>query len=167
FGHQQVVMLVDMIEDLRRKAGLEPKGPPPVAPVNPLVELFQQRFFAEFRERKQTSGKHARADKIKELRDRMYDEFAPKNGEAKFTPEQVSAAFAALEEKVVRDLILEGKRIDGRGTKDLRAITCEVGVLPRTHGSAIFQRGETQSLVTTTLGTTSDEQRLDGPAEES
>ncbi len=71
-----------------------------------------------------------------------------------------------MEERVVRDLILEGKRIDGRGVRQLRQITCEVGVLPRTHGSAVFARGETQALVTTTLGTVSDEQRVDGLLEE-
>src|SRR5262249_28170539 len=92
--------------------------------------------------------------------------FLPQNGEPVHAPEQVASAFEALEERVVRDLILEGKRIDGRGVKDLRQISCEVGVLPRTHGSAIFQRGETPSLVTTTLCTTSDEQRLDGLAEQ-
>src|SRR5439155_26168647 len=81
--------------------------------------------------------------------------------------EQGAAAFHALEETVVRDQILnESKRIDGRGLRDLRNIYCEVGVLPRTHGSALFQRGETQALVTTTLGTVSDEQRVDGLAEE-
>ena len=67
---------------------------------------------------------------------------------------------------MVRDLILEGKRIDGRNVRQLRQISCEVGVLPRTHGSAIFARGETQAMVTTTLGTVSDEQRVDGLGEE-
>ncbi len=71
-----------------------------------------------------------------------------------------------VEERVVRELILDGTRPDGRGPKDLRPISCEVGVLPRAHGSAIFQRGETQALVTTVLGTTGDEQRVDGIMEE-
>src|SRR5205823_2888444 len=75
-------------------------------------------------------------------------------------------ALEHLEERLVRDLILDGKRIDGRSNKQMRPINCEVGVLPRTHGTAIFARGETQSLVTTTLGTTSDEQRVDGLGEE-
>src|SRR5439155_16952749 len=110
--------------------------------------------------------KHLRADKIRELKEKVVAEFLPENGESLYTPAQVSGAFAALEERIVRDLILEGKRIDGRNTKQIRNIYCEVGVLPRTHGSAIFQRGETQSLVTTTLGTTSDEQRVDGLTEE-
>src|SRR5713101_7824599 len=96
----------------------------------------------------------------------MFEEFLPQAGGPAYTPEQVSAAFEALQERVVRDLILAGNRIDGRALKQLRAIGCEVGVLPRTHGSAIFSRGETQSLVTTTLGTTSDEQRVDGLGEE-
>src|SRR5262249_49081767 len=160
------ITVVDMIEDLRRKAGLEPKAAPAAAAPNPLIETFRQRFYDDFRQRKQTPGKHDRASRIRELRERIFDEYLPQNGEPAYQPEQVAAAFEAVEERVGRDLILEGKRIDGRGVKDLRAINCEVGVLPRTHGSAVFQRGETQALVTTTLGTTSDEQRVDGLADE-
>jgi polyribonucleotide nucleotidyltransferase len=166
FAHQHIRTILDMIEELRDKAGLGPKAPPAPAPANALVELFQQRFAGEFRERKQTSGKHDRAAKIRELRDRIDQEFLPEDKEPKYTPAQVGRAFEALEERVVRDLILEGKRIDGRQHKQLRHIGCEVGVLPRTHGSAIFARGETQAMVTTTLGTTSDEQRVDGLGEE-
>ena len=71
-------------------------------------------------------------------------------------------AWHDLEAKIVRDLILDGKRADGRDGKTLRAIECEVDLLPRVHGSAMFQRGETQALVTVTLGTGRDEQRVDG-----
>jgi polyribonucleotide nucleotidyltransferase len=166
FAHKHIIEVVDMIEQLRRDAGLEAKAPPEPAPPNPLVEVFRQRFYEEFRERKQTSGKHLRADSIRELRDRIFEEFLPQDGELTYTPEQVAAAFESLQERVVRDLILEGKRIDGRNLRQLRTISCEVGVLPRTHGSAIFTRGETQALVTTTLGTVSDEQRVDGLGEE-
>jgi polyribonucleotide nucleotidyltransferase len=74
----------------------------------------------------------------------------------------VAAALEALEKRIVRDMILgEGTRIDGRSYADIRAISAEVGVLPRTHGSGLFNRGETQSLAALTLGTSSDEQRLD------
>ncbi|WP_367359306.1 polyribonucleotide nucleotidyltransferase [Syntrophus sp. (in: bacteria)] len=74
----------------------------------------------------------------------------------------VAAALEALEKRIVRDMILgEGTRIDGRSHADIRAISAEVGVLPRTHGSGLFNRGETQSLAALTLGTSSDEQRLD------
>ncbi len=166
FAHQNIVTVVDMIEQLRQEAGLELKAQPAASTPNPLVEIFRQRFYDELRQRKQTSGKHNRADSVRELRERIFDEFLPEVDEPKYTPEQVAAAFDALHERVVRDLILEGKRIDGRGLRQLRPIACEVGVLPRTHGSAIFARGETQALVTTTLGTVSDEQRVDGLIEE-
>jgi polyribonucleotide nucleotidyltransferase len=166
FGHQHIVRLIDAIEELRRKSGIEPKPPFAPAAPNPLKEVFRQRFYDEFRQRKQTSGKHLRADAIKELRQRIVQEFLPENGQSTYTPEQVAGALEALEERVVRDLILEGKRIDGRDVKQLRPISCEVGVLPRTHGSAVFARGETQALVTTTLGTVSDEQRVDGLVDE-
>jgi polyribonucleotide nucleotidyltransferase len=166
FGHKHIVAIIDMIEELRAHAGLEAKTRPQPPPLNPLIEEFRQRFGAEFRERKQTPGKADRANSIKELRERIFAEYLPQDGEAKYTPEQVSMAFSALEERVVRDLILEGKRIDGRNTRQVRPITCEVALLPRVHGSALFQRGETQALVTTTLGTSSDEQRVDGIMDE-
>jgi polyribonucleotide nucleotidyltransferase len=166
FAHEHIRQVVDLVEQLRKAAGLGPKEPHPAAPVNPLIEICRQKFGAEFRELKQTKGKQARADAIAALKARVTAQFLPEDKEPEYTPQQVASAFYALEERAVRDLILEGKRIDGRSPKDLRHISCEVGVLPRTHGSAIFQRGETQSLVTTTLGTSSDEQRVDGLAEE-
>src|SRR5262249_9228191 len=166
FAQGHIRTLIDMIEELREKAGLGPKELPARAPTNPLVALFHHRYGAEFRERKQTTGKQDRAAKIRELRDRIFAEYLPEDKEPQYEPGQVAHAFEALEERVVRDLILEGKRIDGRNPKQLRNISCEVGVMPRTHGSAIFQRGETQALVTTTLGTTSDEQRVDGLMDE-
>jgi polyribonucleotide nucleotidyltransferase len=166
FAHEHIRGIVDMIEELRDKAGLGKKEPPPAAAVNPLIDVFRQRFYDEFSQRKQTSGKADRADQIRELRDKVFAEFLPADQEPQYEPALVSRAFESLEERVVRDLILEGKRIDGRNPKQLRPISCEVGVLPRTHGTAIFQRGETQALVTTTLGTTSDEQRVDGLMDE-
>ncbi len=165
-AHKHVVEIIDMIEELRDKAGLGVKQPPPAATPNPAIEAMQ-KFHGEFRERKLTSGKHARADSIKELKEKITKELIPEGVESPpLTPAQVSAAFAALEERVVRDLILEGKRIDGRTPKQIRPIFCEIGLLPRTHGSAVFQRGETQALVTTVLGTVGDEQRVDGLVDE-
>jgi polyribonucleotide nucleotidyltransferase len=166
FGHEQIVKIIGLIEELRTKAGLPTKELPPEPPANPLKDIFKKKIYDEFRTLKQTSGKQARAEAIRGLRDRVYAQYIPTEGEGEYTPEQVAGAFSWLEERIVRDLILEGKRIDGRGVKDLREIHCEVSVLPRTHGSAIFQRGETQALVTTTLGTSSDEQRVDGLADE-
>jgi polyribonucleotide nucleotidyltransferase len=166
FAHQHIRTVVDMIEELRRSAGLGPKELPPPAPPNPIRDLLRQRYYDELKERKQTPGKQDRAEQIRALRERIFEELLPEDKELEYSPEQVAVAFEGLEERVVRDLILEGKRIDGRSLKQVRPIYCEVGVLPRTHGSALFQRGETQALVTTTLGTTSDEQRVEGLIEE-
>src|SRR5262249_39608624 len=160
--------VIGLIEQLRTAFGLVNKTPPPPPEPNPLIDIFMERFSSEFRVRKLTTGKQERGEKIKEMKERVEAEFLPKKGETepKYTPEQVSQAWATLEERVVREMILEGQRIDGRTSKQLRSIWCEVGVLPRTHGSAIFQRGETQALVVTTLGTVSDEQRVEGLSEE-
>ncbi|MGL6195596.1 MAG: polyribonucleotide nucleotidyltransferase [Thermoguttaceae bacterium] len=107
------------------------------------------------------------------------NEEVPEEGDDTVTPESVAdaasktwdsdlfeVAWHDLEEKVVRDQILSGTRPDGRGTKDIRDIECRINVLPRVHGSAVFQRGETQALITVTLGTARDEQRVDGLFEE-
>jgi polyribonucleotide nucleotidyltransferase len=164
-AHEQVIKIVSTIEDLRKALGLGKKELP-VEAANPLVEIFQKRFLGEMREAKLTKVKAERYVKVKAVKEKLKQEFMPKDKELEFTPAQFSLAFTALEEKVFRDLILDGQRLDGRGFKEIRPLYCEVGLLPRTHGSALFQRGETQALVTTTLGTVSDEQRVEGLQEE-
>lgn len=166
FGHEHIRRVIALIEEFRGKAGLSAKEYPPPPPPNPVKDLIKAKYGAEFRELKQTKGKKNRADAIRELRERIFDEYVPEEGESAYTPQQVAGAFEWLEESIVRSLILEGKRIDGRGVKDIRPLSCEVGVLPRVHGSAIFTRGETQALVTAVLGTSEDEQRVDGLHEE-
>jgi len=166
FGHEQIRSVIDLIESLREKAGLPTKDYPPAPPQNPVKDLLKQKYGAEFRELKQTKGKLARADAIRGLRDRVFDELVPETGDGPYTPEQVAQAFDWLEEHTVRALILDGSRIDGRTAKEIRPLACEVGVLPRVHGSALFTRGETQALVTTVLGTAADEQRVDGLVDE-
>ncbi len=94
----------------------------------------------------------------------MKEHFAPasEDEEAKYTPEQIGAVFKSLQAKIVRWNILDtGRRIDGRDLETVRPIEAEVGILPRTHGSAVFTRGETQALVVATLGTGDDEQFID------
>ena len=161
FAHEQIQTIIGMIAELRQLKGIATLPYPP-PPVNPLLAVFKEKYAAALRAAKQTPGKHERAAKVKELKEQVLAAYPPTEGE----PHDAAAAFDALEQQVVRELILDGVRIDGRTPKQLRPIWCEVGVLPRTHGSAIFQRGETQALVTTTLGTTSDEQRVDGLGEE-
>jgi polyribonucleotide nucleotidyltransferase len=106
-------------------------------------------------------GKHERAEAVKAVRNdaiaALAERFAAPGDEM-----LLKSAFAELEREDLRRMVLdESVRADGRGPKDIRPITCEVGVLPRTHGSALFTRGETQALVVTTLGTSSDEQKID------
>ena len=129
---------------------------------------------SELREAKQIHGKAERNAATKELlRRRTRRRVLPRaDGARRAEPGDRHAGrrsrrrSTAVEERVVRELILDGKRPDGRGPRDLRPINCEVGLLPRAHGSAIFQRGETQALVTTVLGTAADEQRVDGIMDE-
>ncbi len=104
--------------------------------------------------------KQSRHEKIDAVKEKALAEFV--NDEKGLTKDVVSAQFKKVEADVVRGNILKtGSRIDGRDTKTVRQIVCEVGVLPRAHGSALFTRGETQALVVTTLGTGDDEQRID------
>lgn len=166
FAHEEIKRVVSAIEELRRAAGLPEKELP--APTGP-SELFQalkDKYYKEMRERKLTPGKIERRDRVEELVEKAVAEYAPENGEGKYSAGEVKATMEQLIERVVRDLLLEGKRLDGRSMKQVRPISCEVGLLPRTHGSAVFTRGETQALVTATLGTVSDEQRVEGLAEE-
>ena len=101
------------------------------------------------------------------LRDELLAELCPEGvEEPKYTPGQVKEAFYKIEGKIQRELILTGTRPDGRRIDEVRPLGIEVGVLPRTHGSAMFSRGETQALVTVTLGTPRDEQIVDGLLEE-
>jgi polyribonucleotide nucleotidyltransferase len=134
---------------------------------NGLGERLRNTYYDRFRTAKQAEGKHARAEAVKGLKEQAVAEFIPDpKAEGAFTAAAFGAAWSELEEKIVRDLILGGTRPDGRDHTSLRAIECETDVLPRTHGSAIFQRGETQAFITVTLGTGRDEQRVDGLVEE-
>jgi polyribonucleotide nucleotidyltransferase len=158
--------IIALQHELLAAMGLPPYEPP-VLPEDPLRQVVFDRYAGELREAKQIQGKAERNAAVKALKQRAVAELSPE-GEtpAEHTPLAVKSAFSAVEERVVRELILDGKRSDGRGPRDLRPIHCEVGILPRAHGSAIFQRGETQALVTTVLGTGADEQRVDGIMDE-
>jgi polyribonucleotide nucleotidyltransferase len=105
-------------------------------------------------------GKHERSKAMKALRNEALERFAEKLGET--DPKGMGILFEEMEYEILRKSIIEkGVRTDGRKPEEIRQITCEIDVLPRTHGSALFTRGETQSLVVTTLGTALDEQILD------
>ncbi|MCZ6654502.1 MAG: polyribonucleotide nucleotidyltransferase, partial [Planctomycetota bacterium] len=122
----------------------------------------------EFRKRKQIVGKQERNEAVSDLYAEVLDDIAPKDAEnPEFDRGKAWSIMHEIEGTVVSDMVLKaGKRSDGRGPNDIRDIEGQVGVLPRTHGSSIFQRGETQALVTATLGTIRDEQIVDGLIEE-
>lgn len=168
FGHRAVREICALQEELVRKVGV-PAKVMPVRAVNPLVALLREEAYAQFREAKTIRGKQERADAINTVKQHWKDKLFPNGAEVTsggVPLSQFGHAMHELEYRIVRDLALEGKRPDGRNATDLRAVSCQVGVLPRVHGSAIFTRGETQSLVTVVLGTVRDEQRVDGLFEE-
>jgi len=165
FAHRAIAELCQMQAEFVQKVG-RPKFELPAAAVNPFDAALREKAYQRMEDAKVAGIKAERRDARSELKAALIAEFFP--ADATTTPEgwtrdQFSTAFSNLESRVVRDLILNKKqRLDGRRPDDLRAVSCEVGVLPRVHGSALFTRGETQSLATITLGTARDTQRVDG-----
>ena len=163
-GHIREIceMQLEVIEKARpEKAEFHPPQPTGV------YERLREQYGDAFREAKRTEGKQARAEACAALKERALAEMVPDpEAEDAVAAEQLDKAWHDLERRVVRDLTLSGTRSDGRGNDQLREIVCNVDVLPRVHGSALFQRGETQAMITVTLGTARDEQRVDGLVEE-
>lgn len=132
-----------------------------------IYENLKDRFYEDLKSAQQTEGKQARQHACADLKERVKTELIPDpDAEGAMDAGAFKEAWHDLEQCVVRDLILAGTRSDGRDNKTVRPIECMIDVLPRVHGSALFQRGETQALITITLGTGRDEQRVDGLAEE-
>ncbi|MFB3150254.1 MAG: polyribonucleotide nucleotidyltransferase [Alphaproteobacteria bacterium] len=162
FGHQHFQPVIDLIIDLAEVSAKTPWDlPDPPAELENATRRVKELGESELRAAYGEADKGARRDKIAGVKAAMLEQLGPEE----FEPELLSALFKGLEKDIVRGSILEtGRRIDGRDTKTVRPIQCEVGVLPRAHGSALFTRGETQALVVTTLGTGQDEQIIDALA---
>jgi polyribonucleotide nucleotidyltransferase len=166
FGHAFIKEIVLLQKELLAKCGKEKQHVPPAKLDMALLDEIKGKYYSEILEKNQTPGKDARKRALNEILNQIINEYCiDKDGvPAKKT---IKTIFERIETIAVRDQIVqEGKRPDGRGLEDIRPITCEVGILPRTHGSALFTRGETQAIVVTTLGTTMDEQRVDTLEEE-
>lgn len=132
-----------------------------------LYQELCQRFYEPLRSAKQTSGKQVRAQAVSQVKEEAFAAMIPDPAaEGAIDPAKLGDVWYRMEKQVVRELILAGTRADGRDVRTVREVTCQVGVLPRTHGSALFQRGETQALISITLGTGKDEQRVDGLVDE-
>ncbi|QGJ70801.1 Polyribonucleotide nucleotidyltransferase [Planctomycetales bacterium 10988] len=166
-AHEYIVQLCEMQEEVAAQFEVVKTAAPEDAGPNPVFDLLAERYTQSLKDVKGIEGKQDRGEARRELKDKIIAELIPDpEAEGAYNPGDISSAFSTLEKKVVRQLILEGKRPDGRAQGDLRHVECRVDVLPRVHGSAIFQRGETQAFITVTLGTSRDEQRVDGLMDE-
>lgn len=174
-AHEVIQQVVAMIEELQAKAGVEKEIP--------LVEIdtaFYEKVKSEIYDRlanlKTIRGKQERNTAVKELFEEVRtrygtpQEAAPGESQEGAEPvvpmAMIKRVLGKIEKEVVRRMIMDGTRCDGRTETEVRPLSCEVGVLPRTHGSAIFTRGETQAYVTVTLGTIRDAQIIDGLLDE-
>ena len=172
-AQKTVTQVCEMIEELREKVGVE-KEIPLVENDEQLISKIRSQIADKLYEIKQIPDKKERKTAIDELREQVTTQYCPdedntqlKNEAApKYNKAMVKRILGKIEGEVIKKLLLSGKRSDGRGYNDVRQIACEVGILPRTHGSALFTRGETQSLVSVTLGTIRDAQIIDGLLDE-
>ena len=158
-GHRAIQPLLEIQEQIRQEIG-KPKREVPLARLDrAVVTRVEELALAKLKQALEVAEKLERYKRIAEVKAEVVPQAL-----AEFPDKQkdIKGAFEELKRNVFRGLVIhQERRIDGRGLTDIRPITCEVEVLPRTHGSALFTRGETQALVVTTLGTTSDEQRVD------
>ncbi|WP_455375101.1 polyribonucleotide nucleotidyltransferase [Kaarinaea lacus] len=162
FGHEQMQVVIKGILEFAKEAGAQPwdwKAPEADTSIyDAVAQMAQDDFVAAY----QVKEKQDRYTQLSEIRSSIMDKLCNEEDENAKDKEEVRNAIEKLEKKIVRGQILSGKpRIDGRDTKSVRPITVRTGVLPRTHGSALFTRGETQALVVTTLGTARDAQNID------
>ena len=159
FGHQHFQPVIQAIIELAEAAAKEPWALPPASSEAEAIEgktrgLVAADLAAAYAERQ----KQARSDKLDAAKAKLAPAFADEPAKLQYALK----VFKEIEKEIVRGAILKGEpRIDGRNTKTVRPIVCEVGLLPRAHGSALFTRGETQAIVVTTLGTGQDEQIID------
>lgn len=166
YAHGIAREVIGLINELVSRVKPEKKEFVP-APDNGLLARLTSQFGDRYRAAKTTDGKLARAEAVAAVKAEAQAAIIPDPAAAGAASlGDFNTAWHDLEQSIVRELILGGTRPDGRDHTSLRNIECETDVLPRTHGSAVFQRGETQSLVTVALGTSRDEQRVDGLVEE-
>jgi polyribonucleotide nucleotidyltransferase len=171
-AQKTVSQVCEMIEELQEKVGVE-KETPLVETDEELFSKISAQIEDKLYELKQIQDKQERKTAVTELLEQVINEYCPEenppsqsNEQAQYDKTMVKRILEKIEGEVVKKLLLSGKRSDGRGYNDIRPITCEVGLLPRTHGSSLFTRGETQALMSVTLGTVRDAQVIDGLLDE-
>jgi polyribonucleotide nucleotidyltransferase len=158
-GHEAIQPLLDYQEQLKREVGKPKRLVPLIEPDQALRQRIEAAAKTNLLEAISIAEKLERYKRLDEVKKVAVAEALMEDPDRE---KDIKTTFDELKKNYFRQQIVkEGRRIDGRGLKDIRPITCEVEILPRTHGSALFTRGETQALVITTLGTTSDEQKID------
>ncbi|PIE83499.1 MAG: polyribonucleotide nucleotidyltransferase [Candidatus Contendobacter odensis] len=161
FGHEQMQLAIQAIKELAVEAGMQPWDWQPPAEDEALKAAVCAAAEARLTEAYQIAEKLTRQQQVKEIEEELIEHLMAQEPD-RWTEQVIAGAFSTMEKKIVRGRILsEQPRIDGRDTRTVRPITVRVGVLPHTHGSALFTRGETQALVITTLGTEKDAQIID------
>ena len=166
-GQETVKVICELIEELQKKVGV-PKETDKLFEIDEeLCSKIRSQIADELRNSKLIPTKHQRRIAVSGLLDRLIEQYCDiESADEKPNKTMIKRIFDKIEGEIIRDLALKGKRLDGRSYDDVRPITCEVGILPRVHGSALFTRGETQALVNITLGTIQDAQIIDGLQDE-
>ncbi|MGC9964671.1 MAG: polyribonucleotide nucleotidyltransferase [Syntrophobacteraceae bacterium] len=164
FAHQAIAPIIDVQDELQKLVGNAKMAPPEVVDDQALIAKVSELARDRMREVMVIAEKHPRRDSRKELKKWVKEELA---ADYEGREKEIEAALDDLEKKVVRTMMVEQRRrIDGRAFDEIRPISIEVGKLPRTHGSALFTRGETQVIAVVTLGSSSDEQKIEALAGE-
>ncbi len=163
FAHQEMQVIVEAVKELKAEAGKPDWEWVAEEKNTALIDSISSAFSAGITEAYTVSDKMQRQDKLAELQEQAVEQFANKESEPAVDAGEVQDIFASLEKKIVRSNIIAGQpRIDGRDNNTVRPIYVETGILPKTHGSALFTRGETQALVVATLGPVRDAQMIEG-----
>lgn len=159
FGHQALQTMIQLQKELQAKVGKQKRAPAAVERDVAFEKQLREGWMGPIQQAVLVPNKAERQERLDQI---LQEKLAALNTGEEDRTREVKSLFHDLEREAVREMILtKGVRADGRGPSDIRPITCEVGLLPRTHGSALFTRGETQSLAVVTLGTSEDEQRID------
>ncbi len=163
-AQQSIKDTCDLIEELVAKCGKE-KQKPEIEWDQQLADEISSKYSNDFKQAFGIKMKAQRNESVKAIVEKLQEQYCPEpqpGQEPRCSKLLLGRIIDSVQRTIVREMILRGERPDGRSFTDVRPIACEVGLLPRAHGSALFTRGETQSLVAVTLGTSSDEQIVDG-----
>ncbi len=162
FAHQHLQASIELQKELASKAGKTKANYEKKEISQKLISNIKQVYFDRVKQICSIANKEQRQEAGHILYTEIADKFCVEKEDEPVCDDDIAAALEIIEQEEVRRMILEEKkRVDGRGIEEIRPISCEIGVLPRTHGSGLFTRGQTQSLSVTTLGTRSDEQMIE------